>query len=106
MPDTNARNLVTQSNRTIGILTDDIDTLHQVEGCHRVEYELMRNGYYCFVKYIGHGPDAIETAMLDLARHRVEVPSAWAARSAMPARSPARWNTTCPTRRWLWCIIR
>ena len=72
VPDTNARNLVTQSNRTIGILTDDIDTLHQVEGCHRVEYELMRNGYYCFVKYIGHGPDAIETAMLDLARHRVE----------------------------------
>ena len=66
VPDTNARNLVTQSNRTIGILTDDIDTLHQVEGCHRVEYELMRNGYYCFVKYIGHGPDAIETAMLDL----------------------------------------
>lgn len=72
VPDTNARNLVTQSNRTIGILTDDIDTLHQVEGCHRVEYELMRNGYYCFVKYIGHGQDAIETAMLDLARHRVE----------------------------------
>lgn len=72
VPDTNARNLVTQSNRTIGILTDDIDTLHQVEGTHRLESELMRNGYYCFVKYIGRGPDTIENAMLDLARHRVE----------------------------------
>lgn len=72
VPDTNARNLVNQSNRTIGILTDDIDTLHQVEGCHRVEYELMRSGYYCFVKYIGRGSDAVESAMLDLAQHRVE----------------------------------
>ncbi len=72
VPDVNARNLVSQSNRTIGILTDDIDTLHQVEGCHRVEYELMRNGYYCFVKYVGNAPDAIENAILDLARHRVE----------------------------------
>lgn len=72
VPDTNARNLVMQSTRTIGILTDDIDTLHQVEGAHRVEYELMRNGYYCFSKYIGRGPDAVENGMMDLARHRVE----------------------------------
>lgn len=72
IPDANARNLVTQSNRTIGILTDDIDTLHQVEGCHKAEYELMRSGYYCFVKYIGQSPDAVENGMIDLARHRVE----------------------------------
>lgn len=72
VPDANARSLVMQSNRTIGILTDDIETMHQVEGTHRVEYELMRNGYYCFVKYIGRGPDAVEKGMLDLAHHRVE----------------------------------
>lgn len=72
IPDANARNLVTQSNRTIGILTDDIVTLHHTEGCHKVEHELMRNGYYCFVKYIGQGPDAVENGMIDLARHRVE----------------------------------
>lgn len=72
VPDTNARNLVMQSTKTIGILTDDIDTLHQVEGAHRVEYELMRNGYYCFSKYIGRGSDAVENGMMDMARHRVE----------------------------------
>lgn len=72
VPDTNARNLVMQSTKTIGILTDDIDTLHQVEGAHRVEYELMRNGYYCFSKYIGRGADAVENGMMDMARHRVE----------------------------------
>ena len=72
VPDTNARNLVTQSNKTIGILTDDLDTAHQMDGCHRLENELMRNGYYCFVKYIGHGPDAVEKGIMDLAQHRVE----------------------------------
>ncbi len=72
VPDTNARNLVTQSNKTIGILTDDLDTAHQMDGCHRLENELMRSGYYCFVKYIGHGPDAIEKGIMDLAQHRVE----------------------------------
>ncbi len=72
VPDTNARNLVNQSNRTIGILTDDINTWNQVNGCHKIEYELMRNGYYCFVKYIGQEPEAVEEAMLDMAQHRVE----------------------------------
>ena len=37
VPDTNARNLVTQSNKTIGILTDDLDTAHQMDGCHHLE---------------------------------------------------------------------
>ena len=72
VPDTNARNLVMQSTRTIGILTDDIDTLHQIEAAHRVEYELMRNGYYCFSKYISRSADAVEEGMMDMARHRVE----------------------------------
>lgn len=72
VPDTNARNLVNQSNRTIGILTDDINTWNQVNGCHKIEYELMRNGYYCFVKYIGQEAEAINEAMLDMAQHRVE----------------------------------
>ena len=72
VPDTNARNLVNQSNRTIGILTDDINASNQVDGCHRIEHELMQNGYYCFVKYIGHQSEAVEKAALDMAQHRVE----------------------------------
>lgn len=71
VPDTNARNLSNQTNQTIGILTDDIDTPHQVDGCHQVEKELMRNGYYCFVKYIGTNSDAIDSAIQDMASHRV-----------------------------------
>ena len=71
-PDENARSLVTQTSRTIGILTDDITATRQNEGTTRIEYELLRNGYFCFVKYIGDGEDAIEQGASDLAKRRVE----------------------------------
>lgn len=71
-PDENARSLVTQTSRTIGILTDNIDASRQNEGTARIEYELLRSGYFCFVKYIGTGPDAIENGAADLAKRRVE----------------------------------
>ncbi len=70
VPDENARNLVMQSSRTIGMLTDDLETFHHVEGVHKAEAELMRQGYYCFVKYIDGSGDSLENSIIDLARHR------------------------------------
>lgn len=71
-PDENARSLVTQTSHTIGILTDNIDASRQNEGTTRIEYEMLRSGYFCFVKYIGTGPDAIEKGAADLAKRRVD----------------------------------
>ena len=54
MPDENARNLVLQENHTVGILTDNLnEDVRMSDGLVRAEYELLRNGYFCFVKYIG-----------------------------------------------------
>lgn len=71
-PDENARSLVTQSSRTIGILTDNIVAVRQSEGTAKIQNMLLKNGYFCFVKYIGEGPDAIEQGAADLAKRRVE----------------------------------
>lgn len=73
MPDENARNLVLQENHTVGILTDNLnEDVRMSDGLVRAEYELLRNGYYCFVKYIGKRSNAIEEGVKDLARHRVQ----------------------------------
>ncbi len=71
-PDENARNLVTQTTHTIGILTDNIGSKRQDQGKATIESELMRNGYYCFATYVGSGPDAIVKGAAELARRRVE----------------------------------
>ena len=71
-PDETARSLVTQSTRTIGILTDDLNSRRQNEGIARIENEIMSAGYQCFMKYIGEREDAIEQGIADLARRRVE----------------------------------
>jgi LacI family transcriptional regulator len=70
-PDENARNLVTQNTRTIGILTDDLGSKHQNEGKATIEREIMSHGYYCFGNYVGTGPTAIEDGLAELARRRV-----------------------------------
>lgn len=71
-PDENARGLVTQSSRTVGILTDDLFSRRQNEGTAKLEGEIMRGGYFCFTKYIGTGPSAVEDGIADLAGRRVE----------------------------------
>ena len=71
VPDANARNLVRQNSRTVGILTDDIETMHLITTKSRVEHELMRSGYYCMIRYIS-GPEAIEEGVRALAGLRVE----------------------------------
>lgn len=70
-PDENARSLVTQSNRTIGILTDNLLAASQRDGTATIQYELLKNGYFCFLNYIGDGPDAIEQGVAELAKRRI-----------------------------------
>ena len=71
VPDANARSLVRQNSHTIGILTDDIETMHLNVTKSKIEHELMRSGYYCFVHFIS-GPEAIEEGVRTLASLRVE----------------------------------
>ena len=71
-PDENARSLVTQTNHTIGLLTDDPSSRRQNECIARIQNELMSNGYYCFTRYIGTGPDAIASGLAALVKRRVE----------------------------------
>lgn len=71
-PDINARNLVKQSTHTIGILIDDIDSRNQSDGLSRAENEIMKNGFFCFTKYIGKGPDVLENGIRSLAENKVD----------------------------------
>ena len=71
VPDENARSLVRKNSRTVGILTDDIETMHLTISKAKIEHELMRSGYYCFIHYIS-GPEAIEEGVRTLASLRVE----------------------------------
>ena len=71
-PDINARNLVNQSTHTIGILIDDIDSRNQSDGLSRAENEIMKNGFFCFTKYIGKGADALENGIRGLAENKVD----------------------------------
>jgi len=71
VPDNTARSLVRQATRTVGILTDDIETMHLSNTKAKIEQELMRSGYYCFVHLIS-GPEAIEEGVRTLAGLRVE----------------------------------
>lgn len=71
-PDMNARNLVNQSTNMIGILVDDIDSRNQSDGLRAAENEIMKNGFFCFTKYIGKGPDALESGIRGLAENKVD----------------------------------
>lgn len=70
-PDMRARNLATQNTHTIGILMDDIASIRQNDGLSRAANEIMKNGYYCFSKYIGMEPDAMEEGVRSLAENKV-----------------------------------
>lgn len=73
LPHETAHDPVLQGSHMIGILTDNLsDDLRMSDGTVRAEYEMLRNGYYCFVKYIGKGPNAVEEGIKDLARHHVQ----------------------------------
>ncbi len=71
-PDENARSLVTQTNHTIGILTDDLSSRRQNECIARIANELMNRSYFCFIKCTGSGPDAIASGLSELMKRRVE----------------------------------
>lgn len=72
IPDANARNLVTQKTHMIGILMDDLQSRHMNSGTVDIQNVILRAGYYCFIKYIGQGDDALENAIKDMAMKRVE----------------------------------
>ena len=71
VPDENARNLVMQTNNTIGILVDNTDSEHITEGIIRIEYELMEHGYFCFIKRIAPSREGIADGIQALLRYRV-----------------------------------
>ena len=71
VPDENARSLVMQTNNMIGILVDAIDSEHMTEGIIRIEYELMQQGYFCFIKCIEPSKQGVTDGMQTLTRYRV-----------------------------------
>lgn len=74
IPDETARNLVTQRNHTIGILTDDLHSAHMNEAIAILQNELLSAGYHCYVSCVNDAqkPDAVEQGFRDLASRRVE----------------------------------
>ena len=69
-PDMNARSLVMQSSRMVGVLTDDLITTRLGSVLFGVLQELMRNGYFCFVQHVDES-HPMEQGMMELASHRV-----------------------------------
>ena len=69
-PDLNARALVMQNSRMIGIVTDDLVTYRLGSVLYSIIRELMQNGYTCFIQYVGNG-STVEQALTELASRRV-----------------------------------
>ena len=72
IPDENARSLVTQRTRMVGIVTDDLDSQHQNEAIAHCQNELIVNGYQCITRYTGKEPDAMGKAIAELRLRKVE----------------------------------
>ena len=72
IPDGNARSLVTQKTHMVGILIDDLQSRHMNTGTVDIQNVILKAGYYCFIKYIGDGENALEEAIKDMAMKRVE----------------------------------
>ncbi|MBR1407853.1 MAG: LacI family DNA-binding transcriptional regulator [Clostridia bacterium] len=69
-PDLNARALVMQNSRMIGIVTDDLVTHRLGNVLYSVIRELMQNGYTCFIQYTGKD-NTVAQALTELASRRV-----------------------------------
>lgn len=74
IPDETARNLVTQRNHTIGILTDDLQSAHMNEAIAILQNRLLSAGYHCYVSCVDDAGEqnAVEQGFRDLASRRVE----------------------------------
>lgn len=72
IPDSNARSLVMQKTNMVGILIDDLQSRHMNTGAVDIQNVILKAGYYCFIKYIGNGENALEEAIKDMAMKRVE----------------------------------
>ena len=53
-PNEAARGLVTQASKIIGILVDDIRTIHHTDGAYIIERELVKLGYCCIIFNTGY----------------------------------------------------
>jgi LacI family transcriptional regulator len=57
-PNEAARSLVNQTSRFIGILIDDIRTIHHTEGAYIIERQLVDLGYCCMIFNTGRGNES------------------------------------------------
>ena len=72
IPDEAARSLGMQRSRTVGIVTDDLNSNNQNEALAHCQNELIVNGYQCFSRCMEKEPDNLERVMVELKNRRVE----------------------------------
>ncbi|HOA34769.1 MAG TPA: LacI family DNA-binding transcriptional regulator [Bacillota bacterium] len=71
-PNEAARGLVTQASKIIGILVDDIRTIHHTDGAYIIERELVKLGYCCIIFNTGTDEASKANYINILKRRRVE----------------------------------
>ncbi|HPU01901.1 MAG: LacI family transcriptional regulator [Firmicutes bacterium] len=71
-PNEAARGLVTQASKIIGILVDDIRTIHHTDGAYIIERELVKLGYCCIIFNTGTDEASKAKYINILKRRRVE----------------------------------
>ncbi len=71
-PNENARGLVTQLSRTVGILLPDIRDLNHVSSAFRIQRELTAHGYCCIIFNTGEGDQERADHMQILRQRQVD----------------------------------
>lgn len=71
-PDANARGLVMQSSKTIGILIVDFRVSHHTEGAFFIERAMAERGYFCMTFTTGPAEENMDKYLQQLRQHRVE----------------------------------
>ena len=69
-PDANARGLVMQSSRTIGILIVDFRVSHHTEGAFFIERAMAERGYFCMTFTTGPAEENMDKYLQQLRQHR------------------------------------
>lgn len=71
IPDETARRLITQDTRTVGILVDDLNSVHIVTSVSIIQNELLKNGYHCYIVCVDGDAESIEAGLTALIGHKV-----------------------------------
>ncbi len=69
-PNETARSLVNQSTNFIGILIDDIRTIHHTQGAYIIERELVKLGYCSFIFNTGADDGGAKAEYIKILRRR------------------------------------